>query len=117
MLSQMTTLKNLHLGMAYRWNNELALDKCWYILDGFESISNTIEKLSLGIEYYPFNKGYHDLGTGEDEWAKEEFHRFLKQFPRLWSAEVPITLLVGLDPTESVNIGNHLPDTLELCLQ
>lgn len=91
---------------------------CSNILEGFDSISDTIEKLSLGVEYYPFSEGYYDFGTNEDEQARLEFDRFLKQYPRLRSAEVPITLLVGLDPDESEEIGDCLPDTLEeLCLQ
>lgn len=118
LLSQMTTLKSLHLGMAYRWHSEFALASCSNILEGLESISDTLEKLSLGVEYYPFSKGYYNFGTDEDEQARLEFDGFLKQFPRLRSAEVPITLLVGLDPDESDEIGDRLPDTLEeLCLQ
>ena len=118
LLCQMTTLKSLHLGMAYRWHSEQALASCSNILEGLESISNTLEKLSLGVEYYPFSQGNYDFGTDEDEQARMEFDGFLKKFPRLRSAEVPITLLVGLDPDESEEIGDRLPDTLEeLCLQ
>lgn len=98
-----------------RW---IGLNECLHIPEGLEFVGHTLEKLSLGIEYYRFNKSYYGLSTDEDEWAREQFHGFLKQFPRLCSAEVPITLLVGLDPDESANIRSLLPDTLdELCLQ
>lgn len=118
LLSRMTSLKSLHLGMAYRWHSEFALASCSNILEGLESISDTLEKLSLGVEYYPFSSGYYGFGTDDDEQARIEFDGFLKHFPQLRSAEVPITLLVGLDPGESDDIGNRLPDTLEkLCLQ
>lgn len=65
----MTTLTSLHLGMAYRWHSEFALASCSNILEGLESISDTLEKLSLGVEYYPFSKGYYNFGTDEDEQA------------------------------------------------
>lgn len=47
----MTTLKSLYLGMAYRWHSEFALASCPHILEGLESISDTLEKLSPGINY------------------------------------------------------------------
>ncbi|OJJ37793.1 hypothetical protein ASPWEDRAFT_39531 [Aspergillus wentii DTO 134E9] len=118
LLSQMTTLRSLHLGMAYRWHSEFALESCSNILEGLESISGTLEKLSLGVEYYPFSSGHYNFGTDFDHQARIEFMFFLNHFPRLRSAEVPITLLIGLEPEDSNEIGERLPDTLEeLCLQ
>lgn len=118
LLSRLTSLKTLHLGMAYRWFDERALESCSYILEGFKSVSDTLEKFSMGIEYYPYSSGHYDFGTGNDYRARIEFMGFLNQFAHLRSAEVPITLLVGLDPEESEDISYWLPYNLEeLCLQ
>lgn len=118
LLSQLTSLKTLHLGMAYRWHSEFALESCSYILEGLGSVNDTLEKLSMGVEYYPFSEGHYDFGTERDERARLAFDGFLKQFTHLRSAEVPVTLLVGLDPEESEEIGDRVPNTLEeLCLQ
>lgn len=118
LLSQMITLKSLHLGMAYRWNSEQALASCSHILEGLESISDTLEKLSMGMEYYPYKESYYEFGTEVDYDARIEFTGFLKHFSKLQSAEVPITLLVGWHPDQADDIGDSLPDTLEeLCLQ
>lgn len=52
-----------------------------------------------------------------DHYLKEEFSGFLKQFPRLSSIEVPITLLLGLSPEAAEDVRSLLLDTLqELCL-
>ena len=53
LLSQMTWLKSLHLGKAYERAYELALKAYPSILEGFPSVSNTLGKLSLVIEYIP----------------------------------------------------------------
>ena len=118
LLSQMVTLKSLHLGMAYRWNSEQALESCSYILEGLESVSDTLEKLSMGIEYYPYKESYYEFGTEAYYDARNQFIGFLNGFSHLRSAEVPITLLVGWHPEQSEGIGDLLPETLEeLCLQ
>lgn len=60
-------------------------------------------------DYYYFN-----ISLDGDLMA--QFRRFLKQFLRLSSVEVPITLL-GLGPHDAEEVGNLLPNTLhELCL-
>ena len=118
LLLQMHALKNFHLGLAYRWSEELALENEFFILEGLESVSQTVEKLSLGLEYYPYSPGHYRFDYVEESLIRDEFQGFLKQFSRLWSAEVPITLLVGLDADNMDKIGSFLPATLEeLCLQ
>ena len=119
LLDQMHALKTLHLGLAYHWFQEQALENEFFILGGLESVSQTVEKLSLGLEYYPFGSGIYIFDSIADGLPREEFEGFLKQFPRLWSAEVPVTLLIGLDPYYNTSkISSLLPDTLEeLCLQ
>ena len=119
LLVQMHALKKLHLGMAYHWGQEQALENEFFILKGLDSVSHTIEKLSLGLEYYPFARSLYPFSDIADGFPREEFQGFLKQFPRLWSAEVPVTLLIGLDPFNNASkITSLLPNTLEeLCLQ
>lgn len=118
LLLPLTSLKTLHLGMAYRWLSEVALESYSSILEGLESVSETLEKLSMGVEYYPFSEGQYDFENEDDERGRTAFDGFLTKFSCLRSAEVPITLLIGLDPEESQEIGDRVPDTLEeLCLQ
>lgn len=118
-LSQITSLKTFHLGIAYRWGDETALEDGQAILQASESISETIEKLSLGLEYYPYLSGYYTSDPMEDYKLRMSFDGFLKKlkFPRLRSLEIPATLLLGMDPDTAADIGDLLPDTLEeLCL-
>ncbi|THC91499.1 hypothetical protein EYZ11_009030 [Aspergillus tanneri] len=120
LLSQMSTLKTLHLGLAYRWHDEELLNNPYYIIEGLEYVSQTVENLSLGLEYYPYSQWEYYFDS-QDYWSRELFQGFLKEFPRLRSAEVPISLLLGMDDEDPVNIekiSSLLPPTLEeLCLQ
>jgi len=117
LLSKTTSLRTLHLGMAYRWHEQCALQNGPAILEGLSSVSDTVEKLSLALEYYPFMDGYYYFDYTEDPSLREPFYRFLKQFSKLSSVEVPITLLLGLDPEAADQVGELLPNTLqELCL-
>lgn len=42
----------------------------------------------------------------------EPFQGVLKKFTNLRTAELPITILLGFDPSEAVDLGKVLPDTL-----
>lgn len=108
-------LKSLHLGLAYKISP--ALDNPYILLDAFESVSHTVEVLSMGVEYYPFSSGNHALNY--NDWgSREAFQGFLKMFPKIRSAEVPITVLLGVFPEEAPDIKTVLPSALEeLCLQ
>lgn len=118
LLAPLTSLKTLHLGMAYRWLREVALKSASSILEGLESVSDTLEKLSMGVEYYPFSEAQYDFSNDDEEWGRMAFDGFLRNFARLRSAEVPITVLIGLNPEESDQISDRVPETLEeLCLQ
>lgn len=55
-----------------------------------------------GYYYFDFTNHY----------LREDFSGFLKQFSRLFSVEVPITLLLGLDPEAAEDVRSLLPDTL-----
>ena len=116
LLSQMPALRRLHLGIAYRWpKSTLTNGSC--IVEGLGLVRETIEKLSLTLEYYPVNpRSYtlHDLF--EDCMLKLPFRGFLKNFPRLISAELPAHLLI-LNLDDAVKLGSLLPSTFqELCL-
>lgn len=112
-----TCLKTLHLGLAYRFSEQLALDKGYYTAWGLEAVSGSLENISLGIEYYPSNLGELDFG-GCDELTREDSYGLFKRLPNLWSAEIPITLLLGFFPENSIDFTDFLPNTLrELCLQ
>lgn len=117
LLSKTTSLRTLHLGMAYRWHEQCALQNGPAILEGLSSVSDTVEKLSLALEYYPFMEGYYYFDYTEDPSLRKPFYGFLKQFSKLSSVEVPITLLLGLDPEAADQVGELLPNTLqEICL-
>lgn len=63
-------------------------------------ISDTVERLSISLEYHPCVRG----GTDED-FQKEESGAVLNgifaQFPRLRTLEVPTALLFGFDAEEA----------------
>ncbi|ODM18875.1 hypothetical protein SI65_05492 [Aspergillus cristatus] len=96
LLIQTQSLKSLHLGLAYDWYTQTVLEGGGFITRALQSISETIEDFSMGLEYYPrFNGSPH-----EDE-SKEHllvpFHGILRKFPRLQTAEIPMLVLLGLN--------------------
>ena len=117
LLSQMPALRRLHLGMAYR-RPRTALTNGSCIIEGLELVRESIEKLSLALEYYPVNPRSYVLHDHfEDCMLRLPFRGFLKKFPRLISAELPAHLLI-LNEDDTINLGSLLPSTLqELCLQ
>lgn len=118
LLEETTVLQTLHLGMAYRWGDEVALYDGYHILKGLECVSNTLEKLSLGVEYYPFTLWEYSISQELDESTRDDFWGFLKQFPKLQSVEVPITMLLNFSADNAPEVANLLPSTVrELCLQ
>ena len=66
LLQRTPNLKALHLGLAYKTSP--ALDNPYTILDSLEIVSQTVETLSMGVEYYPFSRGNHvlDYSDGGD---------------------------------------------------
>lgn len=115
LLQHTPNLKALHLGLAYKTSP--ALDNPFTTLDALESVSQAVETLSMGVEYYPFSRGNHALDYN-DSGNREAFQGFLKMFPKIRSAEVPITVLLGVFPEEAPDIKTALPSCLEeLCLQ
>lgn len=115
LLQHTPNLKSLHLGLAYKTSP--ASDNPYILLDALESVSHRVEALSMGVEYYPFSRGNHALDY--NDWGnREALQGFLKMFPKIRSAEVPITVLLGVFPEEAPDIKTVLPSSLEeLCLQ
>ena len=115
LLQHTPNLKSLHLGLAYKASP--ALDDPHTLLDALESVSHTLEVLSMGVEYYPLSGGSHTLSSS-DWGCREAFQGFLKMFPKIHSAEIPITVLLGVFNEEAPDIKTVLTDSLEeLCLQ
>lgn len=116
-LSLATSLKTLHLGMAYRWSKETALRNGSYIIKGLKSIKESLTNLSFGIEYFP--------PTQSDVWFQDgelklsiPFYNLLTQFPNLRSVEVPVNLLAGWSTKPSSDLVSGLPENVEqLCLR
>ena len=118
LLEETTVLQTLHLGMAYRWGDEVALYDSDEILEGLKCVSSTLEKLSLGVEYYPFTLWEYSISQELDESTRDDFWGFLKQFPKLQSVEVPITMLLNFSADNAPEVASLLPSAVrELCLQ
>ncbi|KAI9933579.1 hypothetical protein ASPWEDRAFT_619299 [Aspergillus wentii DTO 134E9] len=117
LLSLTPNLKTLHLGMAYRFKQRRQLENGHAILQGLSYLHNTLERLSMGIEYYPSFEACN-VEDEEDNPDRKPWIGFVKEFPKLVSTEIPVTLLLGSDPDNAENITKVLPSTLEeLCIQ
>lgn len=111
LLSQTKTLRNLHLGLAYSWLDKSVLQKGELVVQALGSVSETVEKLSVGLDCYP--RIYEEYLTCEECKALYvSFHGFLKNFAHLQSAEIPVFLLLGFDPGDRIDLRSVLPATL-----
>ena len=110
------SLKTLHLGLAYWWEgHRYPLRNGTSIMQAMQ-LQSQCEKLSMSLEWYPVTCGF-DWFHEEDAQLREPWIGFFKRFPTLLSAEIPITLLLGLNPENAINITQVLPNTLqELCI-
>ncbi|KAL4807649.1 hypothetical protein BDV18DRAFT_106614 [Aspergillus unguis] len=116
-LSLTQNLETLHLGMAYRWGKETALQDGPSILQGLDFVRESLTNLSFGIEYFPPTNCDVWLGDGEDK-LSIPFYGFLKRFPNLRAIEVPVNLLSGWSSDTSSDLTLGLPDRVEqLCLR
>ena len=109
-------LKTLHLGLAYLWGGgRYPLSNGTSIMQAMQ-LQSQCEKLSMCLEWYPVTCGFYWFDE-EDTQLREPWRGFFKYFPTLFSAEIPITLLLGLNPENAINTTRVLPSTLqELCL-
>lgn len=88
-------LRTLNLGMAYKWKGGGTITRVHRepILNGLMSVRGTVEKLSLGCEYYPEDCGQYSWSYANEDETSELFVGSLKKFNRLRSVEVPIYML------------------------
>lgn len=108
LLSQAKSLRSLHLGLAHSLFKER---KDEFVVQALDSVSDTVEKLSVGLDCYP-RVSEDNLS---DEYRKalyKPFLGFLKNFHRLQSAEIPITMLLGYNPSDGIDLRSVLPATL-----
>ncbi|KAE8135969.1 hypothetical protein BDV38DRAFT_284444 [Aspergillus pseudotamarii] len=111
LLSRTPNLKNLHLGMAYRYGTQLVLNDAPMLAQALVSVSQTVEHLSLGMEYYPSNLGdryWYEV----DDHIREPFLNILNKFPNLQSAEMPLCVLMGWYVEDAAELGSLLPKPL-----
>ena len=118
LLTRIKNLKNLHLGLCHEWEAQPFYEYSDCLVEGLISISNTVERLSISLEYHPCIHG----GSHED-FQKEESgavpHGIFAQFPHLRALEVPTAILFGFDADEAdLEDCSILPETLtELVLR
>ncbi|KGO77731.1 hypothetical protein PITC_010010 [Penicillium italicum] len=111
LLSQLPSLKSLHVGMAYKCRATaefLKEPEC--LLSSFKSFGRAIEHLSISMELLPCcAENFH---THEIEGGSQPFHGILKKFPKLKTASLPLNFLIGWDTTP-FKLRDVLPSTLE----
>lgn len=112
LLTRTKSLRNLHLGLAHRWQKQKIFQHSGLLAEALESVKDTVEKFSLGLEYYPCCFGEYHGDEERDEWG-EPLYGILQHFTRLQTAEIPISALLGFDPDYAYDLGDSiLPDTL-----
>lgn len=106
------SLRNLHLGLAHRWRKQKIFQHSGLLAEALESVKDTVEKFSLGFEYYLCCFGEYHGDEERDEWG-EPLYGILQRFTRLRTAEIPISALLGFDSDYAYDLGDSiLPDTL-----
>ncbi|KAJ5185873.1 hypothetical protein N7491_006257 [Penicillium cf. griseofulvum] len=127
LLSHLSSLKSLHLGLVYRsQDKELGYNCCspqpplkkqGVLLEGLMSVKDTVENLSIGMElcplYWPSVWGAIERNNGTPRESFEPFKGILKQFPRLRTAELPAVMLFGWGHDDSPVMSELLPPTLQ----
>ncbi|OJJ02078.1 hypothetical protein ASPVEDRAFT_83598 [Aspergillus versicolor CBS 583.65] len=112
LLTRAKNLKNLHLGLCHGWAKQPFYEHSDCLAEGLLSVRDTVERLSIGLDYHPcIHEGL------DEELAKEEsravLHGIFAQFSRLQTLEVPTTLLFGFDTIEvDLDDCSILPKTL-----
>ncbi|KAI9043860.1 F-box protein [Aspergillus affinis] len=117
LLSRTSNLKSLHVALAFAWRGEPILQDAPTFAQALEAVSPTLEKLSLGVEYYPSTLGDREWNEADDG-AFGPFHQFFTGFTNLQSAEIPLAILLGWYWDDSIQLGPLLPKSLShLCLR
>ncbi|OGM49486.1 hypothetical protein ABOM_001623 [Aspergillus bombycis] len=117
LLSRAPNLKSLHVALAFAWRGEPILDDSPIFAQALQAVRRTLEKLSLGVEYYPSNLGDREWNEA-DGGAFEPFQQFFTRFTNLQEAEIPSAMLLGWYSDELPDLGPLLPESLShLCLR
>ncbi|KAJ5709519.1 hypothetical protein N7493_009810 [Penicillium malachiteum] len=110
-------LQTLHLGVAYRWGEERALENGSCIVQGLESIRESVTNLSIGIEWFPPTTCDVLLNEREEELTRS-FDGLLTRFPKVRSLEITVNLLVVCSTDPLSDLTSVLSDQVEqLCLR
>lgn len=114
LLMRTPKLRKLHLGLAYSWFKERIFENGEFLIQALEPFHDSMEELSLGLDYYPsgFGESHHD-DWHEELW--EPFHGILNRFCNLRTAEIPANVLLGFDARKAAlttNLSDVLPSTL-----
>ncbi|KAJ5721978.1 hypothetical protein N7488_000013 [Penicillium malachiteum] len=116
-LSLAPRLQTLHLGMAYRWGEERALENGPCLIQGLESIRESVTNLSIGIEWFPPTTCDVLLNEGEEKLTRP-FDGLLTRFPKVRSLEITVNLLVVCSTDPSSDLKSVLSNQVEqLCLR
>jgi len=99
--------------LAYSYYHGYVFEKSDCIVRPLESVSNTVERLSVGLDHYPVLFNERDFNETEVS-RYEHVQEALKKFTRLKTVELPICLLVSYDvyPENDVDLSTIWPDTL-----
>lgn len=117
LLSRAPNLKALHVALAFSWIYEPILADGPIFAQALKAVSPTLEKLSLGIEYYPGTLGDYEWRE-EDNYAFDPFYQFFTSFTNLQEAEIPLAMLLGWFLDESAELGPLLPESVtHVCLR
>lgn len=100
LLTRTKNLKNLHLGLCHEWERQPLYEYSDCLAEGLLSISDTVERLSIGLEYHPCIHGGFDEDFEKEE-SRAVLHGIFALLPRLQTLEVPTALLFGSDVDEA----------------
>lgn len=91
-------------------DDDTALEDGPALLQALNAVSNSVETLSLEFEYYPYISGTFTTDSAEGDGLRLPFIEFLRNlnFIRLRTAEIPITLLLGLDADAIYSFNDSL---------
>jgi hypothetical protein len=126
LLSHLSSLKSLHLGLVYpSQDKELYYNCCspqpplkkkGVLLEGLMSVKDTVEHLSISVElcpvWWPAVWGAIERDNGTPQESFKPFKGVLMQFPLLQTAELPAVMLFGWTHADAPALSELLPPTL-----
>lgn len=127
LLSYLSSVTSVHLGLNYpsqdkekrHWEDSprppLRKQDQGALFEGIMRIKDTIKHPSISLELCPFYYVTHvnELEHGSIEQGLIPFRGFLKEFPVLETAELPVVMLFGWDHEKAPKMADLLPSTLQ----